>query len=166
MNIFYLNHSEAESAKALCDKHVVKMIVESTQLLCNAYPENSFPEQYKRTHYNHPCSIWTRDNIYNFNWLLEYALELCKEYTHRYYKVHKCYIFLCYMCSNLPELSDSSSWTVPPQVMPDEFKVKGNTVKAYRNYYHHKAETMKSFCYTNRTPPDWLYSNKVKCKIN
>ena len=37
MNIFYLSECPVESAQAHCDKHVVKRILESAQMLCTAH---------------------------------------------------------------------------------------------------------------------------------
>ena len=87
MNIFVLDESPVVSAKYACDKHVVKMILESAQMLCSVQPEGTAP--YKRTHYNHPCTKWVRESSRNYEWLLIHAYALCDEYTRRYDKVHK-----------------------------------------------------------------------------
>ena len=36
MNIFYLDKNPVVAAQMSCDKHVVKMILESAQMLCSA----------------------------------------------------------------------------------------------------------------------------------
>lgn len=84
----------------MCDKHVVKMILESCQILwavyhctCDADWEIFVPENlviYKQTHTNHPCTIWARKTYANFMWLARHARALCSEYTHRYNKRHTC----------------------------------------------------------------------------
>lgn len=96
MNIFILNENPSISAIEQCDKHVIKMILESAQILFSShhlkpnlninYDEISM---YKLTHKNHPCNIWTRESLDNYIWLCIHALELCYEYTRRYNKTHK-----------------------------------------------------------------------------
>ncbi|MEK6880308.1 MAG: pyrimidine dimer DNA glycosylase/endonuclease V, partial [Nanoarchaeota archaeon] len=86
MNIFVLDKDPKIAAQYLCDKHIVKMILESAQLLCSQF-ECDAP--YKKTHYNHPCSIWTRTSKENYLWLIEHSLEMGLEYTKRYNKTHK-----------------------------------------------------------------------------
>ena len=47
MNIFYLDSDPIIAAQMQCDKHVVKMILESTQLLYTANHENGGTENIK-----------------------------------------------------------------------------------------------------------------------
>ena len=91
MNIFFLSCKPRICALYHADKYIVKMILESCQLLCSAHymSKSTYQPPYKLTHKNHPCSIWTRTSLSNYNWLVEMSLELCKEYTYRYEKVHK-----------------------------------------------------------------------------
>lgn len=157
MNIFILSADPHEAAVSQCDAHVVKMLLESTQLLCNCLPENTFPEQYKRTHYNHPCSIWTRSSHNNAAWLLNHAFWLSYEYTHRYCKVHKCHRILQILVKIL--VSHGVEYSTPKEFaicMPSQFIAQDNPVESYRNYYQHKKETMHLFRYTRRAEPSWL----------
>jgi len=80
MNIFALHNCPIESAKIQHDKHVVKMILESAQMLCSVFDNEKYNDiPYKRTHYNHPCTVWTRTDLNNFYWLVNHALALCNE---------------------------------------------------------------------------------------
>jgi len=83
MNIFVVHPSPKVAARMLCDKHIVKMPLESAQMLCAAYDPMDNPP-YKRVHYNHPCTQWARHSLANYKWLIEHANELCAEYTKRY----------------------------------------------------------------------------------
>ena len=65
MNIFMLHQEPQIAAQYHCDKHVVKMILESAQLLCTALNEAGVPMPYRVTHKNHPCSIWVRESRAN-----------------------------------------------------------------------------------------------------
>ena len=83
MNIFTVDHDPTVAAQQLCDKHVVKMPLETAQMLCSAFdPLDLAP--YKRVHYNHPCTQWARQSEANFDWLVTHGLALCAEYTKRY----------------------------------------------------------------------------------
>lgn len=115
------------------NSHVLKILVESLQLLCSAHHlhPNGYTPIYKLTHRSHPCSKWVRESLTNFQWLHCLALELCKEYTYRYGKIHKCEQYLKEMTE--PSIPDIG-FTTPPQCMPDEYK-DDDVVKAYRTYY-------------------------------
>ena len=81
MNIFYLHTDPKKAAEYHCDKHVVKMIIESAQMLYCAHwvlnPENLPENAYKLAHKNHPSSIWVRESYDNYMWLC----HLCLLYT-------------------------------------------------------------------------------------
>ena len=95
MNIFYLNKSFRQTAKDHCDKHVVKMILETAQLLSTAHRVLDGDEYadrvnlYKATHKNHPSAVWVRSNKEAYDWTYMLLVQLCKEYTKRYNKEHK-----------------------------------------------------------------------------
>ena len=94
MNIFYLDRDPKIAAQLACDKHVVKMILESAQMLCTAHRVLDGDEpadhggMYKMVHKNHPSTIWTRTSEMNYQWHWRYFDSLLKEYTHRYGKHH------------------------------------------------------------------------------
>ena len=93
MNIFDTDPVPVISAQTLCDKHVVKMILESAQMLSTAWREYSTEysdenELYQAAYINHPCTIWTRLARENYRWLYKHFIALCEEYTHRYGKSH------------------------------------------------------------------------------
>ena len=136
MNIFYLHKDPVIAAKVQYNKHVVKMILESAQMLCTAhhhYDEDT-DVPYKKAHYNHPSTIWTRESDEQYMWLFDHMVALGKEYTKRYGKVHlsinKCFLPLYRLPVGIP----SNGFTQPPQCMPDEFKDECS-IKAYWNYY-------------------------------
>lgn len=139
MNIFYLDVCPIESAQMSCNKHVVKMILETSQLLSTAHHildgDSAIQGIYKSTHKNHPSAIWARENSANYIWLLEHFSALCDEYTYRYGRIHKSSEKL-ELLSHLPiNITKSATMSPMPQCMPDEFKVDGDSVKAYQNYY-------------------------------
>lgn len=91
MNIFVTDHDPQKSAQALDDKRVIKMILESAQMLSTAMHQvGLLNAPYKVTHVNHPCSVWVRETEANYMWLLQHMQFLCIEYHNRYGKIHKC----------------------------------------------------------------------------
>jgi hypothetical protein len=99
MNIFVISNEPIRCAKMLDDKRVVKMILESAQLLSNAITYHGGIGPYRVSHKEHPCSIWARSTQGNYMWLFGLYVALLFEYTARFKKVHKCYELL-------PELAD------------------------------------------------------------
>ena len=156
MNIFVVNKDPAIAARQLCDKHVVKMILESAQMLCSAFENGEAP--YRRAYYNHPCTNWARASQANYEWLLVHAYELCEEYFHRYGKIHKSLDAIDWCDNNSHNLNLPDIGLTPfAQAMPEEYK-DNNPVRAYRAYYNgEKAYFAK---WSERKCPRWFkYDN-------
>jgi hypothetical protein len=161
MNIFYLSANPEEAARMACDKHVIKMILESAQLLytaqglavVNNLDTNPYTP-YKPTHKNHPSAIWTRESIQHYNWLCDLALAYCSEYKFRYgeEKEHACEKHLLWLKKNPPEMEDKE-FKQPPQCMPEQYKQE-SSIEAYRAYYI--GEKLGFVKYTKRYPPEWI----------
>jgi len=98
MNIFITSSNPLECAIALDDLRLNKMILETAQLLCSAYPilfkNKSTSGLYKDTHYNHPCAVWTRTSIINYIWLYKHFEHLSYEKEYRTDKTHKSFLEL------------------------------------------------------------------------
>jgi hypothetical protein len=156
MNIFVLDMNVKKCAEYHNDKHVVKMILETAQLLCGVHHmTDSVNEQipYKLSHKNHPCAIWARESLTNYLWLCELGLELCKEYTYRYGKKHKSLDVITWCIINKPNIPDIG-FTEPAKAMPDEYKDE-DVVKSYRNYYRGAKKSFSNW--KKRETPDWFY---------
>ena len=150
MNIFVLDENPAIAATYACDKHVVKMILESAQMLCSVHPEGTAP--YKRGFYNHPCTKWVRASVANYDWLIEHARALCTEYTRRYGKVHKSEKVIDWCDTNRPELPDVGL-TPFAQAMPEDYKNE-DAVEAYRTYYRNDKRRFATW--KDVDPPTWF----------
>ena len=139
MNIFYLDEDPIKISEMMCDKHNVKMILESAQMLSTAHrvlDGDGFADEYKlykATHKNHPSSVWTRKTDENYFWHFDLFKAMLGEYTFRYGKLHKC-MDLFYALEAAPSNIPKGEFTPPPQCMPDEYKCD-DTVQAYRKYY-------------------------------
>ena len=90
MNIFFLNRDPKKAAVVQYNKHVVKMILESAQMLCTAHHayNNGHNVPYKKAHLNHPSTVWVRQNSRHYYWLFDHMIALGNEYTKRYGKTH------------------------------------------------------------------------------
>jgi hypothetical protein len=152
VNIFVLDLNIELCAQYHCDKHVVKMILETAQLLSSAVRMAGLDAGYKLTHKNHPCAKWARESIDNYYWLSTLAFYLNEEYKFRYNhtKNHKSYDVICELPRpELPEIG----LTPFAQAMPDEYK-SNDAVESYRAYY--MIEKANLLSYTKRGKPEWL----------
>ena len=175
MNIFILDENIDKCAEAHVDKHIVKMPLEAAQMLCTNHwiskylghiPRKLTSEEwaiikeaktndvrdfpYLPTMYNHPCTIWGRESLENYEWLYCYALALNEEYGYRYGKSHKS---VHDVILKLPEHhAPSIGLTKFAQAMPDELK-GDNAVEAYRRFYHKDKATFAEWKF--RGKPDW-----------
>lgn len=148
MNIFVLDNDPMVAAKHQCDKHVVKMVLETAQMLCTAYDE----APYKPTHRNHPCSIWARQTKENYLWLIIHGLALAEEYTERYGKVHKSQRVIEWCRDNMNKLMFEETGLTPfVQAVSDECK-NNDPVIAYRNYYMTDKAHMTTW---KQNKPEW-----------
>lgn len=137
MNIFVLDTDPEVAASLHCDKHVVKMILETAQLLSTARAELGLSHPYKPNHVNHPCSIWTRASQANYAWLRRLGLALYDEYQRRYdNRVHKSgeLIRSRALATPLAKAFPALKRTPFAQAMPDEYR-HPDAVVAYRTYY-------------------------------
>ncbi len=144
MNIFYLDKDPAKAASYFYDKHKVKMILESAQMLCTAHHHygNGDNVPYKKAHYNHPSTIWCRQNASQYMWLYDHMIALGREYTKRYNKTHLTIIKCKDVLKQLPPAIPDSTFIEPPQCMPDHHKVPDCSITAYWNYYEQDKHTV------------------------
>ena len=152
MNIFYLDENIETCARYHCDAHVIKMILESAQILCTVLWLNNIDSPYRPTHKNHPCVLWAGESLSNWIWLKNLAGALNNEYKYRFShnKNHKSYdVILSLQTPPIPDLG----LTAIVQAMPEEYKNK-NPVLAYRQYFisrkYHPAK------WTKREVPSWF----------
>ena len=176
MNIFYISKDPVEAAQWMVDKHVVKMILESAQLLSTAHRILDGVEtvalsktgrkkkvwtlrdqrelvMYQATHINHPSAVWCRASVENYLWLVEHFAALLDEYTYRYGKQHKCASML-YALQSPPHNLKDYDMTPMPSAMAEEYKISNDPLTNYRNYYKFGKSRMHKW--TKRQPPEWI----------
>lgn len=153
MNLFYVNKDPIVAASELPDKLVIKMVLETAQLLCTAHHEldgesvNPDWQLYKPTHANHPCAIWVRGTSSNYSWTYQHFVGLASEYQLRYGRQHFTYkklgAHLACLPLNIQKPHDAGSFQLPAVCMPDEFKIDGSIVASYQNYLANGKEYTK-----------------------
>lgn len=164
MNIFVLDTDIDKAVRYHCDKHIVKMLTESVQILSTAAILNNCDcVPYKKTHIHHPCVVWAAASRENYKWLLDFARTQYDEYKYRYQKIHMAGVKMdIFIRDNLvlPYLP-SGTLTPPPEAMPEIYRTKitetrtwDQTVEAYRRYY--LGEKLKFSKWTGRPVPDWV----------
>ncbi len=180
MNIFYLSRNPVECAQMHNDKHTIKMILESAQLLSTAHRVLDGTETvglsqsgrkkkiwklandeldthlYSATHNNHPSAIWVRQSKNNYVWLFDLFCSLIAEYRYRYGKVHKCASMIDTL-ANIPNNTPDIEFTEPTPAMDEKYKVFGNSIESYRNYYREGKKHLASWSgkINSRNIPEW-----------
>ncbi len=154
MNIFVLDYEPYLAAQYHCDKHVVKMVLETAQILSTALRLRGVDcaDLYKTAYVNHPCVQWAAESEGNLAWLSQMGYCLGEEYTHRYGKHHKSATIID-NCIKHIDCLPFEEMTPFRLALPDCYRFD-DTVKSYRAYY---VGEKSRFCkYTNREPPEWL----------
>ena len=182
MNIFILDNDPVIAAQMQCDKHVVKMIVESAQMLSTVHrmvdgvmerrPSKSgsmlqyfkLDDEredvlYKACHFNHPSTVWTRESIANYHWHYKHFLALCEEYTYRYGKIHATETKLKEALRPYPKKIVSKPQT-PFKLAMAQFPecISKDAVASYRKFYKTK-QTRFKMAWTKRPQPEWFNAN-------
>lgn len=177
MNIFYIDKDPHIAASMMVDKHVVKMILESAQLLSTAHrilDGTEFIEQsktgrnikrwklntsndqhiYQATHVNHPCSVWVRQSFSHYMWLYRHFVALINEYKFRYNnKLHKCETLIPYL-KNAPNNISKVGFTDPPAAMDDKYIISEDVIENYKNYYKMGKKHLHKW--SIREAPSWI----------
>ena len=188
MNIFILNENPIRAAQEQCDKHVVKMIVESAQMLSTAHrmldgyvekrasksgkrmvnywvhPNSNMEETlYKAVHHGHPCTVWTMESLANYAWHYEHFCALSIEYEYRYKKKHATF-------EKLEEILSIPPKNIPQNVGQTPFKLamqhepqcmhEEDPVRSYQEYYYTKRDRF-DMKWTERPVPDWFVSQMI-----
>ena len=176
MNIFVVDNDPIIAARNLCDRHVVKMVLESAQMLSTAHrvldgsfyyregknerkiPSYVHPNSYYdanlllSTMSGHPCTRWVMESRQNYEWLFVHGYELCLEYTRRYEKTHKLQNLYIDLLHEFPNNIHDRGLTIFAQAMPDQYK-DPDAVTAYRNYY--VSEKARFAKWKNGKIPEW-----------
>ena len=178
MNIFYLDHNPHLAARWMVDKHVVKMPLESCQMLSTAHrlldgkpekveflneagklkrktvyllpgehievapyengkiaPQIRNRKCYNPTHRHHPSTVWTMASRANYLHHVEFLRAMLREYSARYGRYHKSALSVLMFLVEPPKNIPDGPLTEPTPAMPDYYKVPGDSVQSYRNYY-------------------------------
>jgi len=180
MNVFVLHTDPVVAARMQCDRHVVKMTVESAQMLSTAHrmldgepskrpsksgkrmvPHFTLPDWreqtfYKAVHFHHPCTVWTMKSSENYFWHWRHFESLCKEYTFRYGKVHRSEDLLLEALRRAPDNIPEGALSKWPLAMGAAPQCKtDDVVLSYRAFYQTKQERFK-MVWSRRNIPEWF----------
>lgn len=161
MNIFFIDECPKQSAKWLVDAHVTKMILETCQMLCTNFHLQGIQAPYKKTHANHPSTIWLRKSYDNMMWGLEHGYAIAHEFIERYGKRHKSMDILDWCNDNKHKLSfdvkDLTKFAIA--IAPDtvcrtlpDFD-ENNPINCYRLYYQHDKKSIHKW---KQNKPNWI----------
>jgi hypothetical protein len=155
-NIFYLSKCAFTSAEWMHEKHTVKMITESAQMLSTAVQlmiVETDSRLYKPAYAFHPCTIWITKSVWHYEWLMRHYEALSQKYSKHFNREHRAYFKLISILREYYYLFPRESWIDPPQCMPEKYR-QANTEEAYRAYYVN--EKVKGRCYYKFAPPFWI----------
>jgi hypothetical protein len=154
MNIFALDVDPKQAAKWHCDAHVVKMTLETAQMLSSINRlAGKTKNIYKMTHINHPCVIWGRKTTANYRWLWKLGFFLSAEYTARFGKVHASTKVIL-NTKSVPRIIPICKLTRFALCMPDEYK-QPDRVQAYRDFYKGEKSHGKMGSWKRNKPHWW-----------
>ena len=170
MNIFVTDPSPHVSAQVLPDKHIVKMPLETCQMLsivCSDKWGHSYGELHrldgqpykteKGAFRNHPCTVWANQSLINTWWLVAHGIGLCQEYTHRYGKTHSCQKTIEEAQSIIP-----FGYQHTPETFtfagPDQFKYDKtiDIFTAYKKYIASKPWVATNYLRDPSRKPSWI----------
>lgn len=158
MNIFLLDEDPIKAAICQCDQHIVKMPLESAQILSTVAWKKGFAAPYKPTHINHPCTIWASKSSANYDWLILHAKALCEEYTRRYRKIHKTQAVIEHLGLHKPILPEIGLTPFALAIYGNDpikrnLCIQGSAVNSYRRFYKMDKGKFARWRYGNQ--PEW-----------
>jgi hypothetical protein len=181
MNIFILSEDPVEAAQMQCDKHVVKMILESAQMLSTVHrtldgaltkmPSKSGKTMskawilddhrndmlYKAVHVGHPCTVWTTESVENYDWHYKHFEALSQEYEYRYNRKHKSWVDLGDVLSVPPlnlQAINQTPFKLAMGAAPECIN-ESDPVGSYRAFYQTKQDRFK-MAWSKRNVPEWF----------
>jgi hypothetical protein len=179
MNIFCLDGDPIKAANYHCDKHVVKQVLETFQMLGSAVIRHGAkPEQMPLTskgtplkggYHNHPCTKWVGDSVSNYQWTCKFGIALSLEYSRRYGKSHSCHnglLKLSSMSYLLPSgpLTDFAIAISPQQTCRQHPEFQSlDAVGKYRLYYICDKSSFARWNYSQT--PNWFTKELDKVSI-
>jgi hypothetical protein len=174
MNIFFIEPTPEACARSHNNKHTIKQLLETAQLLCTAHRvlDGTLVDKkwrltgdadaflYKATHINHPSNKWIRETTGNYTWASDLLVALCKEYTYRYGKIHKCQEIglVDWLADNFPQNIKQGPTTEFAVAISDEWSIDAPPLENYRNYYQTAKLRMADWTgkVGSREKPSWF----------
>jgi hypothetical protein len=194
MNIFILSNQHdpekhfMESASYHCDKHVVKMITESTQLSVTSlsyhsnysaaiglvaakYFDSAPCKPLSASMTKHPCAVWACQSIENLAYISRLALALSVEHQYRY-PLSTPHIYngwlsvLCRYINNRfnPALPATFTLAIKDKSVSGKLVSLEEACSIYRDYYF---EDKASFAtWKRRNKPGWFLVRELASQLD
>ena len=155
MNLFVLHRDPRIAARWQCDRHVVKMTLETAQILCSAAHLLGQKAPYRPTHLGHPCVVWTAASRGNWRWVVAHGLALAEEYERRFGRRHKSLAVLRWAeRSGAGPPAQSGRRRKFVMAMPEKYRGP-DPVQAYRRFYQAEKARLAPWRAPARPPPWW-----------
>jgi len=173
MNIFVLDRSPELAAHYHNDKHVVKMIMESAQILCTVHhtldgtedARRTVPAILRPTHQNHPVVLWAGASHGNYTWLHELMKHLGNEYRKRYNGQHVYTHTLWGQLTKRPHNMKAKAMSPFAQCMPEQYR-QNDAVEAYRDYYFFEKYHIAKWKAPSSVPDWWAIRERRHPEID
>jgi hypothetical protein len=112
---------------------------------------------YRPVHLHHPCTIWVRQCLGNYTWTVDLALALAEEYEYRWPgRMHSCKAHALWLKANIPAGINPRERNGFAVAMDDEYRVNGDPLTSYINYYKGAKKDKNLTVYTRRSLPAFL----------
>ena len=142
-----------KSAQSQDNLRVVKMILESCQILSTVLNEQGLDAPYRSFNPKHPSCLWAAESAANFMNLALHCEAMICEYRERFGKTHKCAAVLNKIVAMFDvDLFPTTKCTPLRLAMPDEFR-SDNPIVSYRKFYASKPRLR----YPVDKIPSWVY---------
>ena len=191
MNIFVLNTHPVYAAQEQCDKHIVKMVLESGQMLSTAHrildgelyyaltekgrkvkryrlSDDRESVLYKAVHFNHPCTVWTMENSANYTWHYTHFQALAYEFEYRFEKPHQTWLdlrdALLNPPNNIPITDRLTKFKLAMGAEPQCIN-EADPVSSYQNFYVTKQKRFE-MSWSKRQKPTWFIEKTNRLLVN
>jgi hypothetical protein len=158
MQLYVLDYNPQKAVEYLADCHVIKMCLETAQILSYVRFNNGMeyieglPKPYNP---KHPV-IKAINSPEKINWLLDYNKAIHQEYIYRFNKEHAYHKIV----DIYEGLRNSCGYSLEHLDFARDFKdfstPKKDLVESFKDYYRFKKSIIKRWKYSKRIEPDWM----------
>jgi len=164
VNFFFLSWDPDECAKAMFDKHIIKMPTETCQMLSTVWwlLEPTVAKEWnqqnkihkKISNHNHGTCKWVWESEENYRLMIKYGLKICEEFQFRQGCRHSVHDKIEFLNQTRSPIGFKKQGITPLYLaMPDQHK-HSDPVVAYRRLYMSEDKNYLA-AWKKRGPPTW-----------